>query len=581
MATLTWIGTTTNFALATNWSPAQIPTSADDLVFNNNKDCVAPLASSTVNSIDFNGYTGSFTSFSSGTITISGSNTGTTTGISLRLSSGMNISGFITSINFTSSVGGYIYCNGNTFACPIVFNNATGVWSNQDALNSSSRLTITAGTLTAGASITTTLASGTAFAFTAGTLNLGSYTHNFYAFSCSNANTRTINFGTCTINLTGNNNTIWTTATITGLTVSGTPTINLTYSGSVGSRVVSTGALPEASVLSFNITAGTDTFGFPASNAIKNLNFTGFSGIYNCNNALNIYGNLTLSSSQTTSGTSGITFLGTSTTQIITSNGVTISFPITINSATTTIQNSGALTTTAALTLTTGTLNINADLTIGSASAFTFTAGTINANNGANITCGTFVSSAANTRTLNMGSGTWNLTSTGTVWNVLATSLTFSAEQSRIVMTNISATACTFAGGGLTYYTVELAKGSSTAITTISGNNTFANFIDNTSTAAHTISILGLTTQSFYRFNVRGTAGALVTVNRNGTGTTTLTKVGKGIVCYCDYITLGTLTGTPASTWYIGANSSIGTSTGFIATAAPSSQSTLGVGGVG
>lgn len=371
MATLTWIGTTTAWGLATNWSPAQVPTSADDVIFNNSANCIALSSGTACNSLDFNGYTGSFTSVGTGGVTISGSNTGTTTGVSLRLSSGMTISGFTTTFALVGT-GGYIYCNGKTFASLITFNNAAGVWSTQDVLTSSNAMTITA-----------------------------------------------------------------------------------------------------------------------------------------------------------------------------------------------------------------GTLNINYNLTIGTASAFTFTAGTINANNGANITSGTFSSSAANTRVLNMGSGTWTLTSTGTVWNVLATSLTFSAEQSRIVMTNISATACTFAGGGLTYYTVELAKGSSTAITTISGNNTFANFIDNTSTAAHTISILGQTTQSFYRFNVRGTAGALVTVNRNGTGTTTLTKVGKGIVCYCDYITLGTLTGTPASTWYIGANSSIGTSTGFIATAAPSSQSTLGVGGVG
>jgi hypothetical protein len=154
-------------------------------------------------------------------------------------------------------------------------------------------------------------------------------------------------------------------------------------------------------------------------------------------------------------------------------------------------------------------------------------------------------------------------------------------QQSRIVMTNTSATACTFAGGGLTYYTVELAKGSSTATTTFSGSNTFANFIDNTSTAAHTITWTSGTTTSFYNFNVRGNSGALVNMNRSGTSNPILTKVGRGIICYCDYITLGTITGSPASTWYIGANSSIGTSTGFIATAAPSSQSLLGGGGVG
>jgi len=226
-------------------------------------------------------------------------------------------------------------------------------------------------------------------------------------------------------------------------------------------------------------------------------------------------------------------------------------------------------------------INVNFNLTLVT-NTLTLTAGTLNVNNGANITCGLFSSSNSNTRVLNMGSGTWTLTGTGTIWN-LATSagMTLNAQQSRIVMTNTSATACTFAGGGLTYYTVEFAKGSSTAIITISGSNTFANFIDNTSTAAHTITLAASTTQSFYKFNVRGSTGGLITINRSAAPTPILTKLGKGIVCYSDYITLGTLTGTPASTWYIGASGSIGTSTGFIATAAPSSQSLLGAGGVG
>lgn len=438
--------------------------------------------------------------------------------------------------------------------------------------------TQTTGTVTANAGITTTTGS---LILTAGTLNLGSSTHNLFSFNSSNSGTRTINFGTSTVNVTGNNATVWTTSTITGLTVSGTsPTVNLTYSGSVGTRTITVGLLTEANAINVNVTNGSDIANISSAN-FKSLNFTGFSGSTTIASSI-FYKDLTLSPTQTLTTVGSLTFAGTSVTQTITSNNLTIpTATITINSATTTVQYVGTLTTTGALLISTGTLNINANLTIGTASAFTFTAGTINANNGANINCGTFSSAVGNTRTLNMGSGTWTLTSTGSVWNVLATSLTFSAEQSRIVMTNTSATACTFAGGGLTYYTVELAKGSSTAITTISGSNTFANFIDNTSTAAHTITFLTSTTQSFYKFNVRGSTGGLITINRSAAPTPILTKLGRGIVCYCDYITLGTLTGTPASTWYIGANSSIGLSTGFIATAALSSQSLLGAGGVG
>jgi hypothetical protein len=229
-----------------------------------------------------------------------------------------------------------------------------------------------------------------------------------------------------------------------------------------------------------------------------------------------------------------------------------------------------------------GVVTVNTNFTITSLTMGAFT-GTLDfsANNNSP-TMGTFSGTGTGTRTLNMGSGTWTLTGTGTPWNLATISnFNFNAEQSRILFTNSSTGNLIFAGGGLTYYTVEFARGASTATITINFNNTFTNFIDNTSTAAHTITFATGSTQNFYKFNVRGSAGALVTMNRPAAPTPTLTKLGKGIVCYCDYITLGALIGTPANTWYIGANSSIGTSTGFIATAAPSSQSLLGTGGVG
>jgi hypothetical protein len=473
----------------------------------------------------------------------------------------------------------------------------TGTVTLNDTLSSSGALTGTftfVDVFTTNATVTITSCGSTNFnanstinasqlILTAGTLNFGSYTHNIFVFSSSTSSARTINFGTSTVNITGSGQTIWNTGTTTGLTISGTnPTINLTYSGSAATRTISSGLIAEANAINVNVTNGSDTVAISTAN-YKTVNFTGFSGIISLSSA-SFYGDLTLSATATSVSGGLLTFLGTSVTQTITSNGLTITLGtgIIINSATTTVQNSGTLTITGTLTVTSGTLSVNANLSIGSSSAFTLTAGTINVNNGANITCGSFASSVANTRTINMGWGTWTLTGTGTIWNVLATSLTFNAQQSRIVMTNTSVTACTFAGGGLTYYTVELAKGSSTAATTISGNNTFANFIDNTSTAAHTITFASSSTQSFYKFNVRGSAGNLITMNRPAAPTPILAKIGKGIVCYCDYITLGVLTPSPATnTWYIGANSSIGSSTGFIATAAPSSQSLLGAGGVG
>ena len=580
MPTKTWTGATNSFwSNASNWSPAVIPASGDDIIFNNAVNCQVNV-SSTVNSIDFTGYTGTFsTSTAANVITIAGSTTGTSTGTSLSFSTGMTLT-FNGTFTFTSSAGGYIYSNGKSFLGPITFNNATGVWSNQDALSSSANITITTGTLTTGASITTT---GGLFTLTAGTLNLGSYTHNFNLFNSSNSNTRTLNFGTSTLNITGNSAIVWSTATVTNLTVSGTsPTVNFTYSGSTGTRTISTGALSEANSINVNINNGSDALALTTGYSYKSLNFTGYSGACSAP-SLTIYKDLTLSPTQTWSGTNSITFAGTSVTQTITSNGITITNPIVINSATTTVELSGPLTTTGNLTLTTGTFNINSNLTIGSASTLTLTAGTINVNNGSNITCGVFSGSNANTRTLNMGWGTWTLTSTGTVWGMTTTTnLTFNAQQSRILINNTAApaTGTSFSGGGLTYYTLEHARGASTGSFNITGSNTFTNFIDNTSTAAHTIIIgVGLT-QSFYKFNVRGSAGALITIQTTST-TSFFVKLGKGNVPYCDYLNvLGTINCSPASTWYAGANST-SASASFPATVALSSQSLLGAGGVG
>jgi hypothetical protein len=197
---------------------------------------------------------------------------------------------------------------------------------------------------------------------------------------------------------------------------------------------------------------------------------------------------------------------------------------------------------------------------------------------------GTFNSSAANVRTLNMGSSNWTLTSTGIVWVINATSMTLNCGQSKIIITNTSATANTFSStGSLTYYTIEYSRGGGAGnlIFGSTTNTTITNFIDNTSTAAHSIQFQS-GQWNFYKFNVRGTAGALVTISRSGTTSPTIAKVGQGIVPYCDYLNIVStgFTATPANTWYAGANSA-GSGGGWVMTAAPSSRSLLGAGGVG
>jgi hypothetical protein len=225
--------------------------------------------------------------------------------------------------------------------------------------------------------------------------------------------------------------------------------------------------------------------------------------------------------------------------------------------------------------------NINQSLV---ANTLTLTAGKLVIQNGSNVTCGIFSSNNSNARTLSMGWGNWTVTGTGTAWNITtSTNMSLDAQTSRIVFTNTTTSGVTFAGGGLTYYTVEFSRGASTATITHSSVNTvITNFIDVTSTAAHNISFSGTGTYFFHRFIVKGNAGQLITLIRGSINNAVISKLGRGIVSNCDYLNLVStgFSASPTNTWYAGDNST-GSASGWIITAPPSSQSLLGAGGVG
>jgi hypothetical protein len=155
-----------------------------------------------------------------------------------------------------------------------------------------------------------TIGSTRTFTLNAGTLDLssGNRTLGCGAFSSNNSNTRSILFGTGSITLAGSNSAIVAMGVVDNFTYTGTPTINCTYSGSIGTRTTNfgtTSGATETNAMSVNVTAGTDIFS-TSSSAYKNLNFTGFSGNL-LNAARTIYGNLTIPSGMTL--TAGITEL--------------------------------------------------------------------------------------------------------------------------------------------------------------------------------------------------------------------------------------------------------------------------------
>jgi hypothetical protein len=286
-----------------------------------------------------------------------------------------------------------INSNGVTLDFPITFSGIGGTWQLQSAL-------------TVGTTRTTTL--------TNGTIDLQSYTLTTGLFSSSASSTRTIAFGTGNITVNGTG-TVWTTSTVTGFTITGTPVVNVS-NNTATAATVTPGALSEANSISFNFTTGTYALSFlnTASNTAKNVNFTGFSGTWGATSTGTIYGNLTISSGMTlTASTSALTFGATSGTKTITSNGKTLDFPVTFNGigGTWQIQDNLNLASTRTLTLTNGTFDLN-NLTAstGLLSSSGSTARTL-----AFGTSGQLAVSGNNTTILTLATTT-NLSTTGTVY---------------------------------------------------------------------------------------------------------------------------------------------------------------------
>jgi hypothetical protein len=220
--------------------------------------------------------------------------------------------------------------------------------------------------------------------------------------------TGTLAFGTNTITLTS------TGSTFTGATtmsVSGTPLIILDNPAATSTRTINAGAVTEANSISFNIISGSGTAisTITGGGAVRDLNFTGFTGSHNAT-SYTMYGSLTLGTGMTVTAGSTTTFAATSGTKTITTNAVVIDKSLTFSGVGGTWQLQDALTSgaTRTCTLTNGTLNLN---------GYTLTTGVFNSNN-------------SNTRTLAFGtskivlngtSGTIFTTSTATGLTVTGT----------------------------------------------------------------------------------------------------------------------------------------------------------------
>lgn len=217
--------------------------------------------------------------------------------------------------------------------------------------------------------------------------------------------------------------------------------------------------------VAFNVSGGSGRFGAQDWTGATNSPTADFTVV------CNFYGSMTFISGMTLTG-NNIQVIAGDRTMTFTSAGKTIPFGLNVNCVG-------------------GSLTLQDNYT--ASQSMTHSGGLFDWNDkNLILTAGSFTTSGSLVRRLDMGAGTVELQSTGTLWTASGTNLTLNPETSTIKYTNSSASTKIFAGGGFTYNKLWNAT-ASTGTFTISGSNTFATF---QSDASRTTIITAGTTQS-------------------------------------------------------------------------------------
>lgn len=379
--------------------------------------------------------------------------------------------------------------------------------------------------------------SNTFSSYSSGTFELNGHTLTQTAMSTTfqGSGVRTITAGGGNIAITGNNATVFSWAG-TNITTSDTLIVNLTYSGSVGTRTVLGASYPSTYAASttnqtdrlfINITAGTDTVNWqPQSFSSKGLgvfDFTGFSGTLTANSYSTLYiRQLTFSTGMTVSLPSlhEITFYGTGS---INTNGKTLASTIGFGYVTGIPAVIAANTTLASAVTTTN--------------ACYPTYGTLTTSN-FNLSATTFAANNTYPATLNLGSSTITLSADFTAYS----GTTVNAGTSTFNMTNSVATK-TFAGGGKTYNVVNQA-----GTATLLFNGTGTSFANITATTVGLLSFSAGQTFNLAAFSANGSAGNQLTITSSGPSQYTLNYTGSGVISK-SYCTISYCNATPLGKW--------------------------------
>jgi len=213
---------------------------------------------------------------------------------------------------------------------------------------------------------------------------------------------------------------------------------------------------------------------------------------------------------------------------------------------------------------------------VNSSGSFNFTNGVYNNSvNNVTHTVSTFSVGGTATRNINLGSATWNLTSTaaGTVYAIsFGTGLTFSGDNATIVISTASSNLRTFSGLSQTYGALVYTVAGSTGGLNITGGNTFGVLAFSDANNARTLQFTAGTTTTISTaagWQVNGGDSRLITIG-------SITAAGHTLSCSSgtissNYLSISRSTAQGGASWYAGANSTDGGNNSGWLFSAPSS----------
>ena len=499
-----------------------------------NFSCTTYTQSVATTTFNLSGYTltcSSTATYNAGTLTLSAGTincTTFTTGTDFTLNSGtINPSvSFIANNGAPSAV--FTYSPGGTLGATPAFTlqSGTAVFNQNYALTQSGTFTFSQ-------------------VAAAGVLTLNNVTLSTGGFSRTVSGANTINFGTSgQILLTGNNMNVW-NVTNAVITTTGTVAINSTYTGSVGTRTFSFYVVPQFSIaigspgtgFNMNLASGaTDTV--TLLGGLNSVDLTGMTFTY-------LPGAMTVNSTTfIIPATGGSVSASTGLLEFAASTGVTTNISI------------GRAIDNPILMSGLGTYLLSNNLTTGSTRTTTFSNGTFRLNNYV-VTTGLFVSTLANARTIAFGTGYFNVTGSGTVWNTGTITGPLTITGTPLVnVTNTGSTAITVSSGALpeaqaisfnftggTYALTFLASGTATAknvdYTGFAG--TLGAIGTSTIYGNYTLSTGMTVTATVATYNFSPTNGNTSIITSNGKTLNSITVSGSGgVVGLGDPLTLNT-----------------------------------------